>query len=209
MSPSKETTCLLPRLFQVTADDQWDFLRPCGPGLCLIRHQKSQATPNPAAGTRLAALSTDPSAGGGLVFNQSRLAIISPPLIKLHGLSLAARIKFKSLMLAYKGRAELSQPTLALVRWALERRLAKPWVQARLFWSSSPTALPGPFLLSCLFPSTHSRAPSSKQQLVSCNRSHLWPLFTLVFYHLCAADSFSSRVAVRPPRRLQIPSALG
>lgn len=41
----------------------------------------------------------------GLVFNQSRLAIISPPLIKLHGLSLAARITFKSLMLAHKGRA--------------------------------------------------------------------------------------------------------
>lgn len=58
----KLTPRLLPRLFQVTVDDQWDFLWPCGPGLCLIRHQKRQTTPKPAAGT-CAALSTDPSAG--------------------------------------------------------------------------------------------------------------------------------------------------
>lgn len=136
---------------------------------------------------------------GGLVFNRRRLAIISPPLIKLHGLSLAARIKFKSLMLAYKGRtgsapSDSNSPVPGHAAPVQAR-------QSRLFWT--PQLFQAFFLLSCC------TAPSPKYQLVSCNRSHLWPVFTFVFYHLCAADSFSSRVAVRPPRRLQIPSALG
>lgn len=119
---------------------------------------------------------------GGLVLNQSRLAIISPPLTELHGLSLAARIKFKSLMSAYKGRAG-SAPSdwnNAVPAHAAPR-------QSRLFWTPR------------LFQALLKAFQSSKYQLASCNRSHLWPLFTLVSptFVLPTASLHASR-CVRP-----------
>ena len=52
-----------------------------------------------------------------LVFNQPKRAHVTPLLIELHWLPVAARIKFKSLMLAYRVLAG-SAPTYlnALVR---------------------------------------------------------------------------------------------
>ena len=52
-----------------------------------------------------------------LVFNQPKRAHVTPLLIELHWLPIAARIKFKSLMLAYRVLA-CSAPTYlnALVR---------------------------------------------------------------------------------------------
>ena len=56
-------------------------------------------------------------AAGRLVFNQPKRAHVTPLLIELHWLPVAARIKFKSLMLAYRVIAG-SAPTYlnALVR---------------------------------------------------------------------------------------------
>src|SRR4029434_8684229 len=42
------------------------------------------------------------NAGARLVFNQPKRAHVTPLLIELHWLPVAARIKFKSLMLAYR-----------------------------------------------------------------------------------------------------------
>ena len=76
-----------------------------------------------------------------LVFNQPKRAHVTPLLIELHWLHVAARIKFKSLMLAYRVltgsaptylnalvRANVTPRTL---RSSSERRLALPSVQAR------------------------------------------------------------------------------
>ena len=81
------------------------------------------------------------NAAARLVFNQPKRAHVTPLLIELHWLPVAARIKFKSLMLAYRVLAG-SAPTYlnALVRANVtprtlrsssERRLALPSVQAR------------------------------------------------------------------------------
>ena len=48
----------------------------------------------------------------GLVFNQPKRAHITPLLIQLHWLPVAARIKFKSLMLAYRVIAGLALPSV-------------------------------------------------------------------------------------------------
>src|SRR4029434_7907588 len=76
-----------------------------------------------------------------LVFTQPKRAHVTPLLIELHWLPSAARIKFKSLMLAYRVLAG-SAPTYLNVllkanvtprtlRSSSERRLALPSVQAR------------------------------------------------------------------------------
>ena len=76
-----------------------------------------------------------------LVFNQLKRAHVTPLLIDLHWLPVAARIKFKSLMLAYKvldGSAPTylnalvkANVTPRMLRSSSERRLALPSVQAR------------------------------------------------------------------------------
>ena len=81
------------------------------------------------------------NAAARLVFNQPKRAHVTPLLIELHWLPVAARIKFKSLMLAYRVltgsaptylnalvRANVTPRTL---RSSSERRLALPSVQAR------------------------------------------------------------------------------
>ena len=81
------------------------------------------------------------NAAARLVFNQPKRAHVTPLLIELHWLPVAARIKFKSLMLAYRVltgsaptylnalvRANVTPRTL---RSSSERRLALPPVQAR------------------------------------------------------------------------------
>ena len=73
-----------------------------------------------------------------LVFNQPKRAHVTPLLIELHWLPVAARIKFKSLMLAYRVNAG-SAPTYLnalvranvtprMLRLSNERRLALPSV---------------------------------------------------------------------------------
>src|SRR4029434_4150562 len=96
--------------------------------------------------TRLPAFVVKPlqmiqNAAGRLVFNQSKRAHVTPLVIELHWLPVAARIKFKSPMLAYRVltgsaptylnalvRANVTPRTL---RSSSERRLALPSVQAR------------------------------------------------------------------------------
>src|SRR4029434_4069808 len=81
------------------------------------------------------------NAAARLVFNQPKRAHVTPLLIDLHWLPVAGRIKFKSLMLAYRVlsgsaptylnalvRANVTPRTL---RSSSERRLALPSVQAR------------------------------------------------------------------------------
>ena len=81
------------------------------------------------------------NAAARLVFNQPKRAHVTPLLTELHWLPVAARIKFKSLMMAHKVLTG-SAPTYlnALVRAYVtprtlrsssERRLALPPVQAR------------------------------------------------------------------------------
>lgn len=75
-----------------------------------------------------------------LVFNQPKRAHVTPLLIELHWLSLAARIRFKSLMLAYRvlsGKAPLylnnlvkAHATSRPLRSAYEHHLANPAVQS-------------------------------------------------------------------------------
>src|SRR4029434_1154668 len=82
------------------------------------------------------------NAAAHLAFNQPKSAHVTPLLIELHWLPVAARIKFKSLMLAYRVltgsaptylnalvRANVTPRTL---RSSSERRLALPSVQVRL-----------------------------------------------------------------------------
>src|SRR4029434_4673139 len=92
------------------------------------------------------------NAAACLVFNEPKRAHVPPLLIELHWLSVAARIQFKSRMLAYRVLAG-SAPTYlnALVRANVtprtlrsssERRLALPSLQARksrLFFICSST----------------------------------------------------------------------
>ena len=76
-----------------------------------------------------------------LVFNQPKRAHVTPLLIELHWLPVAARIKFKSLMLAYRviaGSAPIylnalvrANVTPRMLRSSNERRLALPTVQVR------------------------------------------------------------------------------
>src|SRR4029434_2734174 len=79
------------------------------------------------------------NAAARLVLNQTKRAHVTPLLIELHWLPVAARIKFKSLMLAYRVltgsaptylnalvRANVTPRTL---RSSSERRLALPSVQ--------------------------------------------------------------------------------
>src|SRR4029434_388270 len=81
------------------------------------------------------------NAAARLVFNQPKRAHVTPLLIELNWLPVAARIKFKSLTLAYRVltgsaptylnalvRAKVNPQTL---RSSSERRLALPSVQAR------------------------------------------------------------------------------
>src|SRR4029434_7867671 len=81
------------------------------------------------------------SATACLVFNQPKRAHVTPLLIELHGLPVAAHIKFKSLMLAYRVIAG-SAPTYlnalvranvtpGMLRSSSEHRLAVPSVQVR------------------------------------------------------------------------------
>ena len=78
---------------------------------------------------------------------QPKRAHVTPLLIELHWLPVAARIKFKSLMLAYRVLAG-SAPTYLnalvranvtprMLRSSSERRLALPSVQVRLICSST------------------------------------------------------------------------
>src|SRR4029434_4978212 len=81
------------------------------------------------------------NAAARLVFNQPKRAHLTPLLIELHWLPLAARIKFKSLMLAYRviaGSAPiylnaLVRPNVTprMLRSSNERCLALPCVQVR------------------------------------------------------------------------------
>ena len=74
-----------------------------------------------------------------LVFNQPKRAHVTPLLIDLHWLPVAARNKFKSLLLAYRvldGSAPtylnaLANVTPRTLRSSSEHRLALPSVQAR------------------------------------------------------------------------------
>src|SRR4029434_7959835 len=76
-----------------------------------------------------------------LVFNQLKRAHVTLLLIELHWLPVAARIKFKSLMLAYRvldGSASTylnalvrANVTPRMLRSSSERRLALPSVQVR------------------------------------------------------------------------------
>ena len=69
------------------------------------------------------------NAAEGLVFDQPKRAHVTPLFIELHWLPLAARIKFKSLMLAYKvlnGRApssQLSQRLMSQLGPSVRRRI--------------------------------------------------------------------------------------
>src|SRR4029434_2713154 len=77
------------------------------------------------------------NAAARLVFNPTKRAPVTPLLIDLHWLPVAARIKFKSLMLAYRvldGSARTylnANVTPRMLRSSSERRLALPSVQAR------------------------------------------------------------------------------
>src|SRR4029434_2242515 len=81
------------------------------------------------------------NAAARLMFNQQKRAHDTPLLIKLHWLPVAARIKFKSLMLAYRvldGSAPTylnalvrANVTPMMLRSSSERRLALPSVQVR------------------------------------------------------------------------------
>ncbi|XP_071389800.1 uncharacterized protein, partial [Centroberyx affinis] len=88
-----------------------------------------------------------------LVFNQPKRAHVTPLFISLHWLPVAARIKFKSLMLAYKAATKTTPAYLnsliqvyapsCSLRSAMERRLVLPPQQgpkslARLFSSVVP-----------------------------------------------------------------------
>src|SRR4029434_2910924 len=76
-----------------------------------------------------------------LVFNQPKRTHVTPLLIELHWLPVAARIKFKSLMLAYRvldGSAPTylnalvrANVTPRMLRSSSDRRLALPSVQVR------------------------------------------------------------------------------
>ena len=103
------------------------------------------------------------NAAARLVFNQPKRAHVTPLLISLHWLPVAARIKFKTLMLAYRA-ATKSAPVyldsliqvytpLRPLRSANERRLVPPSQQsskslARLFsfvaprwWNELPNSI--------------------------------------------------------------------
>ena len=81
------------------------------------------------------------NAAAHLVFNQPKRAHVTPLLIELHWLSVDARIKLKSLMLAYRvidGSAPTylnalvrANVTPRMLRSSNERRLALPSVQVR------------------------------------------------------------------------------
>src|SRR4029434_760817 len=76
------------------------------------------------------------NAAARLVFNQPKRAHVTPLLIELHWLPVAARIKFKSLMLAgsaptYLNALVRANVTPRTLRSSCERRLALPSVQAR------------------------------------------------------------------------------
>src|SRR4029434_2754475 len=81
------------------------------------------------------------NAAARLVFNQTKRAPVTRLLIELHWLPVAARIKFKSLMLAYRvltGTAPTYLNALVrvnvtprMLRSSSERRLALPSVQVR------------------------------------------------------------------------------
>ncbi len=76
------------------------------------------------------------NAAARLVFNEPKRAHVTPLFISLHWLPVAARIKFKTLMLAYKTTTGSAQPYFHLllriyipsrsVRSASERRLVVP-----------------------------------------------------------------------------------
>src|SRR4029434_11010764 len=80
-------------------------------------------------------------AAARLVFNQPKRAHVTPLLIELHWLPVAARIKFKSLMLAYRvltGSAPTylnalvrANVTPRMLRSSSEHHLALPSVQVR------------------------------------------------------------------------------
>ena len=81
------------------------------------------------------------NAAAHLVFNQPQRAHVTPLLIELHWLPVAARIKFKSLLLAYRvlaGSAPIylnalvrANVTPRMLRSSNERRLTLPSVQVR------------------------------------------------------------------------------
>src|SRR4029434_2458243 len=81
------------------------------------------------------------NAAARLVFNQPKRAHVTPLLIELHWLPVAARIKLKSLILAYRviaGSAPTYLNTLVrakvtprMLRSSSERHLALPSVQVR------------------------------------------------------------------------------
>ena len=115
-----------------------------------IKHPQNQAVPNPvchpAAGTNLSdfppngpadmrgeTTTDDPERQARLVFNQPKRAHVTPLLIELHWLPVAARIKFKSLMLAYRV-LEGSAPTYlnALVRANITPRMLRSSSERRL-----------------------------------------------------------------------------
>ncbi|XP_066530386.1 uncharacterized protein [Hoplias malabaricus] len=100
------------------------------------------------------------NAAARLVFNQPKRAHVTPLLVELHWLPLAARIKFKSLMMAF--RVFTGSAPIYL------NRLLKPYVSARPLRSSKERQLTRPTprtgqsrLFSSLIPRWWNELPST------------------------------------------------
>src|SRR4029434_3099274 len=98
-----------------------------------------------------------------LVFNQPKRAHVTPLLIDLHWLPVAARIKFKSLMLAYRV-LDGSAPTYlnALVRANVTPRMLRPSTQRRL--ALPPVQVRQSRLFSFVVPRWWNELPSIPEQ---------------------------------------------
>src|SRR4029434_1887691 len=141
-----------------------------------------------------------------LVFNQPKRAHVTPLLIELHWLPVTARIKFKSLMLAYRVltgsaptylnalvRADVTHRTL---RSSSERRLALPSVQARQsrlsfvvprWWNELPSITRAGASLSTFkkLLKTQLFREHFPSQLTAVTFLHFFFFSILFFYFLC------------------------
>ena len=124
-----------------------------GTGNCNITHWLLKLSPGRSHCSTFKPLQMIQNAAARLVFNQPKTAHVTPLLISLHWLPVAARIKFKSLTLAYKAATKAAPAYLnsliqvytpsRSLRSAKERRLALPSQngprsRARLFSSVVP-----------------------------------------------------------------------